>query len=805
MSEKCFHCDLDIPKNINFELSIFNQNQRFCCMGCFSVAEMICENGLQDFYSYRTDKSKTFPTILPQEFSEFEELDSPEVLKSIVRDDDSSDAQWVELGIEGITCAACGWLIKKKVNQLNSVKEIQVNITSRRAQIKLEKGAELSPILKEIRKLGYHAFPFKEEELERTLLQENKDYIKRLIVSGIAMMQVMMFAIGFYIGEYQDISQSHGQFLHWISGVVATPVVFYAAYPFIKSAWYGIKHFHFGMNFPVSIAILSGYFASLWSLVSNHNVYYFDSVVMFTFFLLLGRFVEHRVRLKSLLKQQSFNRLLPLSATRKNDDASVSIIPVNEIKKNDLIIVHAGCVVPVDGLLIDKHAELNESIITGEFLPVTKNKGDMIYSGATNHTASITIKTTTDPQNSRIQHLVKLENQSESISAQQNSSADKVANWFVITLLLLCFLTAFYWWQVDPERIFPIVLSLLVVSCPCALSLAMPTAIAACITQLTEKGLMVRNKESLLKLAKVTDVFFDKTGTLTTGKMSLVSSACYDDSGMERTHQIAASLESISSHPIAEVFKKFDSRLLDVSEHQEVIAQGVSGKIGDSKYHIGKYGFAIDNSQYENIKKVKSQPSDVLEVQVYLSNEEKIIGIFSLADELNEAAVKAVSLLAEQTINVHVLSGDSKEACDCVAESIGVSSVFFAMSPEQKLNTIASLKNNHRVSMMVGDGVNDIGAFNEADVSITMGSASLLSQTHSDAVLVSRDLKVIPDSILLSKKLSRIIKQNLGWAIMYNISAIPFAAAGFVPAWLAAIGMASSSLVVVFNALRLRY
>ncbi|TQV87494.1 heavy metal translocating P-type ATPase [Aliikangiella coralliicola] len=807
MVDRCYHCDLEVPAGQNFQLEVLTEIRQFCCPGCLAVAQLICNNGQEDFYQFRTEKNNKAEDILPEEIFELESLDNPAVMNSITHDENNSKT--IELGIEGITCAACGWLIKKQVGVRPEIIDIQINTTTQRATIKFQKDAQISPTLKNIRQLGYRAYPFSEDQLEQSAKREEKAFVKRLIVAGLAMMQVMMFATGLYIGDFQDISEQHAYFLHLVSGLLATPVVFYSASPFFVSAWNSLKHHYFGMNLPVSIAILSAYAASVFSLLTHNNVFYFDSVVMFTFFLLVGRYLEHRMRLKAILKQQNFNRLLPLSVSRKKDDESIEIIPVAEVRENDQLIINAGAVIPVDGVLTSPQAEINQAVITGEFMPISKSTGDKLFSGSTNNSAGFVMRATHDLKSSRIQKLIQLQNKSENLTSDRVTLADKVANWYVIILLVLCVISGAIWWQIDPSNVFPVILSLLVVSCPCALSLATPAAVAAAIAKLTDKGLMIKNKGTLSKLGKITDVYFDKTGTLTLGQMTLIETQTHADLSASECENIAAALEKISNHPIAEGFKHLNSHSIKVSELTEVIAGGIQGQIkldGEKQncFRIGKPEFAFQKG-HQSSKHIKQQSSNTQSlVYVFLARNDEHIATFVLSDKLNPTAIETTKQLHTNRQNIHLLSGDSKNACESIAQKLAIEAFFHSATPEEKLSIIQDAQENKRSVLMVGDGVNDIGALGQADVSVTMGTASELSKTSSDAVLVSHDLTVIPLAIQLSKKLEKIIRQNISWAVIYNLTAIPFAIAGLVPAWLAAIGMTTSSLIVVINALRLR-
>ncbi|TQV71642.1 heavy metal translocating P-type ATPase [Aliikangiella marina] len=799
----CYHCDLEVPEGSQFNTVVLGAQRAFCCPGCLAVAETICANGLEQFYQFRTEKSAKAEDLLPQELLEIEALDTPEILSAITENEDG--LQTIELGIEGITCAACGWLLRTEIGQRDDVSKISVNTTTHRATLEFAQDARLSDILKNIHQLGYRAYPFSEDAQEAAIQQEDKRFVRRLIVAGLGMMQVMMYATGLYLGEYQDISSEHAYFLHSVSALLATPVVFYSAFPFFSSAWKGLKHGHFGMNLPVSIAILAGYFASMYSLITDGEVYYFDSVVMFTFFLLIGRFLEHRTRLKAILKQQNFKQLLPLSVQRLTPADKLETIPSAQIKEKDILLINAGAVIPIDGILVDQTAELNEAVITGEFLPVKKIKGDQVFSGSTNTGSSFYIEATSNPSESRLQKLIKLQQTSENLLSNKVSLADKIANFYVIGLLVLTVITSYIWWQIDPQNIFPVVLSLLVVSCPCALSLATPAAVAAAIAKLTDLGLMIKHRGFLNNLAEITSVYFDKTGTLTMSQMQLERTELYGKYSEKEVIAIAAALEQRSNHPIAQAFKNIQSEKLSIESDREVLSGGVSGIWNDKTFKLGKAEFVLDDlATITNKDQNKENEYEVGKVVIYLASEQQPVAKFVLADTLNPTAKKAIQSLHKQNKMITLLSGDTQRTCQAIAEQLAIERVIANSTPEAKLATISEAKSSGDKVLMVGDGVNDVGALAEANAGITMGETSYLSRTSSDAVLVTHDLTVLPKAISTAQQLNSVVRQNLAWAVTYNLFAIPFAMAGLVPAWLAAIGMTTSSLIVVLNALRLR-
>jgi len=833
MPSNCFHCGLANPPSAKIESKIIGKQRHFCCLGCLAIAETLTENGLTDFYRFRSGLNITADELIPSELESIEAFDSPDILKQISQLADDGKSRSIELGIEGITCAACGWLIEKSIGQLESVVKINVNVSTQRANLtwiqstsEHDKSINLSHIIKTFNQVGFKAYPFSEDERIASFKRTNQQFIKRLVVASIGMMQVMTYALSVYIGDTQDISPNHRSFMHWLSFIVATPVVFYSATPFFKSAWNNLKAKRLGMNFPVSLAILSAYFSSIYSLLFNKNDFYFDSVVMFTFFLLIGRFLEHRARYLSVLKQTNFQQLIPISVKKIIDEQPIDI-PVSEVEYGDKLIIPAGAIIPVDGVLLENSAEINEAIMTGEFLPISKQPNDELISGSTNQSAALTMLVSKNFTRSKISQLIDLQRKAENLKPNSISIADKISHWYVVGLLIILFAVSIVWWFIDSTQVFSIALSILVVSCPCALSLATPAALAAATSQLTDLGFMIRNSSTLTELNKVKQIFFDKTGTLTEGKISINKVENYSDYTEQQLISFATLLENISSHPIAIAFKYYledeqsasnnpNSEKIVLTNHQEIIGKGVIANINKKRYLLGKVSFLIEDNKkkYKNNYVDKEQHDDEIRelktayrkhkgMAIFLSEDGKLIAKFHLADKIKSSASKCISKLKE-SINVSLLTGDSDQSAMDVGTTLKIEDIIANASPENKLKAIQRAQQKDKVVMMVGDGFNDLGALASADISISLASSPDLSKSKSDVVLVSEDLMVIPKAIELSKKVQMIIKQNLGWAIAYNLLAIPFAALGYIPAWLAAIGMSLSSLVVVLNALRLK-
>ncbi len=813
MTTQCFHCGLDNPSGTDYCLELFNQNRRFCCAGCLAIAENLKQNNLLEFYRFRDAPSNKPESLIPQELLELESIDNPNILDEISQKDNQS--RKIELGIEGITCAACGWLIEKQIKSLPYVEYVSVNVSTNRALLRWNQAGQLSDILKALLKLGYKGFPFTEDQQEKSYQNVNRLFIKRLLVAALGMMQVMTYALAIYIGEFQDLHSKHQLFMHWLSGIVATPVVFYSALPFFQSAINNLKVKQFGMNLPVSIAILAAYLASLYSLLTGGNVYYFDSVVMFTFFLLIGRFLEHRARYRSLLKQQNFSRLLPLTVNKRSADGSTSTISLNQVEVGDYLLIYPGNTIPVDGVLCERSAEINQAIITGEFLPVTKTPGDSLLSGTSNQSSTLVMQVTNPVDKSHLQSLIELQKRAEQLKPSSLSLADKIAHWYVLILLILVLASGAFWMQYQPENTFAVILSILVVSCPCALSLATPAAIAAATTKLSEIGLMLRTSSSLENLAKIQHIYFDKTGTLTTGSIKLIDTKIYQPTvnssskvySEEEVLQIAHLLERISNHPVTQAFNYPKHKLtMQATDLAEQVGAGVSGRVDGQLFHIGNREF-IQQFGVE-VPPVDKTADHGLQshgkTKLYLVDQQRLVAEFLLSDSLRPSAKPAISRLNDAAYNLGIISGDQPSSVSSVANQLDIKHYHASMTPADKLDFIHRLQSEGNHCLMIGDGFNDVGALSAASMSITLANGVQLSKSSSGAVLISDDLGTIAKALALSKKVNRVIKQNLAWAIGYNLIAVPFAVAGLVPAWLAAIGMSLSSLVVVLNALRLR-
>ncbi len=770
-----------------------------CCPGCQAVAQTIVGSGLDTYYRHRTENAsapeitgRQLPTNLAQELALY---DQPSVQRGFV----SAQQGFLEasLVIEGITCAACVWLLEHHLQRLDGIEKASVNLTSHRARIQWDPArVALSTILTEIYRIGYQAHPWHPNKEEELLAAEQKRAIRRLGIAGIGMMQVMMMATALYAGAMQGLEIEYQAFIRWTSWLIATPVVFYSARPFFTAALRDIRSRQLSMDAPVSLAIGGAYLASIWATVTNTGEIYYDSVTMFTFFLLIGRFLEMKARHRSGRAGNSMLNLLPTSALRLTDGVE-QLVPANELNAGDLVRVRPGQTIPADGIIEQGHGSIDESALTGEYLPIQKHEGDAIVGGTINVENPILIRVSEVGAESRLSAIVRLLDRAAEEKPQVARLADRVSSYFVAAVLITATVVGGSWYLLEPANALWITLSVLVVTCPCALSLATPTALTAATGTLRQHGFLITRGHVLESLARATHIIFDKTGTLTEGNLSLQSTQAVSDLSEARCLQLAAALETHSEHPIAKAFHPYASEL-SAEQINVTVGQGIEGMVSNQRYRIGTPEFAIQLCAGSEAEQPALEGKWLL-----LCNEQHPLAWFRINDQLRHEARDTITQLKAAGLQCEMLTGDNSHAVDETAEQLGIETITRGVSPEQKLAHVAQLQASGAEVIMVGDGINDIPVLAGAQTSIAMGSATDLAKTNADAVLISSDLQRLVDAIHLSRRSRQIIRQNLSWALGYNLLALPLAAFGFIAPWMAAIGMSASSLVVVGNALRL--
>lgn len=799
----CYHCGLPVPEASPFHAVILDVPRELCCHGCQAVAESIVENGLEDYYRYRTELPKSVEELVPEELRQLDLYDHPEVQKSFVLET-AEHLKQASLILEGITCAACIWLNERHLKQIPGVHEVSVNYASHRARISWDESqVKLSAILAEIRKLGYHAHPFNAQQLEERRQERRKGDIRRLAVAGISSGQVMMLAVALYAGAVQGMEYATEQLLRWFSLLLTAPTILYSALPFYQSAWRAFTHRQVNMDTPITLGVLAGFFGSVWATIAGEGVVYYDTITMLVFFLLGARFLERNAREKSVEAAENLLRLVPAMAARVSGEQQHELVPVHELSIGELILAKPGETIAVDGVVVEGASNADESLLTGESRPLPKSPGDRVYAGSINYESPLLIRVSGVGEQTVLAGIARLLDRAQAQKPRLAQMADRLASWFTYILLALVAAVGWYWWRIDPPKAFEIMLAVLVISCPCALSLAAPAAFAAAGSHLVKRGVLLTRGHALETLARATHFVFDKTGTLTLGKPVLLRTLAIGGNSAEEYLLLAASLEQASEHPLAQSFlQATEGRSLPVvSNSGNLPGKGVTGIIDGQRFFLGNAGSNPDLSAQFRLDAHDIPPGATL---VWLSNSEQVLAAFVLADTLRPQAVEMISQLRQRGLRVSILSGDSAEAVAHHAQVLGVDDWQANLGPEQKLAALQKLQQGGEVVAMVGDGINDAPVLAGAQVSIAMGSGTQMARTSGDIVLLTENLLEIEHAVTTSRFGMNVIKQNFGWALGYNLLAIPFAATGFISPWLAALGMSVSSLVVVLNALRLR-
>jgi Cu2+-exporting ATPase len=794
-------------------LDIDGEEQTMCCPACKAVAETIIGSGLKDYYKHRTALPEISPrqkrianSDVREELKLYDEIaiQHPFVIRT-TNEQYQVEAEAV-LVISGISCAACAWLIEHRLNQLEHVVSANLNLTTHRLMIRwLDADIKLSHIFEEIHQLGYQAHPFSATEAEHQRIQESKTAFRRLAVAGFATMQVMMLAVPLYVGALQGILVQYEIFLRAASMLFATFVVLYSARPFFSAAVRDLKTRHLTMDVPVSIAILLAYFASVWSTVNQGPEIYFDSVCMFTFFLLTGRFFEMRARHRMTQAGNNLLDLMPSAATKSSPEGDI-VIPASDIQVGDLLIIKPGQQIPADGIVESGISAVDEAALTGEYLPIDKSAGDALIGGTHNVESQLLMRVTATGVDAELNTIMRLMDRAQHEKPAIAIFADKVASRFVAAVLIIASSIAIVWSFIDPSQAFWITLAVLVVTCPCALSLATPTALTAATASLREQGFLISKGHVLEGLNQIDRIVFDKTGTLTRGELSLeqaIPASTNISLNEDQALKIAATLEQYSNHPIARAFSSIS--YYATNNIEQITGKGVKGQLinienqknqENTVYRIGRADFAYPQQHL-------NPPISDDRQWLLLADNNQPLYWFALSDSLRQGAIPMVKQLKAWGIKISILTGDPSAQVEAVATALAIDDVHKGLSPAQKLEFASNWQQQGERLMMVGDGINDVPTLARADIAVAIGHASDLTKTNADAVITNNNLTTILHALSKGKKSSNIIRQNIYWALLYNVLALPLAATGFIPPWAAAIGMSVSSLIVVGNALRL--
>lgn len=789
----CFHCGEALASPVSIQVELDGVPRQVCCSGCAAAAQWIRDAGLGDYYRLRQADGQR----VDQSRDDYRVWDRTDVQHGHVID--GRHGKEITVVVEGMRCAACAWLIDRALMQCPGVQSVSANAVTGRVQLGWDaQQTQLSSVLSRLAGLGYRPHLARGESAERERRRERSVLIARLGVAALGAMQAMMFAEALYLDSAREMAPATRDFFRWITFLVATPVVFYSGWPFLSGMVRELRQHRAGMDTLIASSVLLAYGASLVETLRGGAQVWFDAAVMFVLFLLAARLLERLARQRASAQLDTLARAQPALAWRERpDDAGNGSrreqVPVSALDVGDIVQVATGDAIPADGCVLDDAIDVDEALLTGESVAVSKPVGAEVLAGSLCRQRSARIEVTRTGSNTRLSQLTRVVERASAQRPRAAQWADVVAGRMVAFLFLFAIAVFVYWLPSGAGHAFEIALAVLVVSCPCALSLAVPTALASANGALSRHGVLVLGHDALERLAGADTVVFDKTGTLTGGRPSLVDSQVFSGT-LAQALAIATALEQGSSHPLAAALRQAatasgaDNTGIAAEQISVIPGQGLSGKIGGMEYRLGRAGFAADNDD---------------DAAVWLGDGRRALARFVIADPLRADAVAALAELRQCGLSIQVLSGDAPSAVASLCGSLGIADFAARQTPEAKLARVNALQAAGRRVLMVGDGINDAPVLAGADVSVAMADGAPLAQRSADLVLTGQSLRRLPQALRLARRTRAIIGQNLGWAVAYNLLALPFAASGAVTPGIAALGMAASSLLVTGNALRL--
>ena len=798
----CFHCGEPIVPGTRFQATVEGIPRPVCCAGCAAVAQAIADGGLADYYRKR-ERLPELRRESPRADADLRVFDRDEIQQGFVAAPGEHERE-ATLILEGLSCPACVWLNELHLARQPGVVAAHINYSTRRARVRWDaRAARLSGILEAVQAIGYRAYPYDPGTMEASQFRERRDALLRLAVASLGMMQVMMYAFPAYVATPGEVPPDLAVLMRWTSLLLTVPVVAYSALPFFRGALRDLRLRRTGMDVPVALGIAAAFLASAVATIRGKGDVYFDSVAMFVCFLLGARYLEMRARQRAAGYMEYLSRALPAVAFRLRDPAhsrETEAVPAASLRGGDQVLVRPGETFPADGRIVAGCTEVDEALLTGEALPRPRGPGEDVIGGALNRGNAVAVRIERVGAATLLSGIVRLMERAGAERPRAQALADRVAAHFVAFVLAAAAVAALYWAWFDPNRVLPVAVAVLVVTCPCALSLAAPMATAVAGAALARRGLIVTRGGAVEALASVTHFVFDKTGTLTQGRMEVEDVRVLRDIGRARALALAAALERHSEHPLGKAIVAAASgeafQAEDVTNHP---GRGLEGCVAGRRMRIGRPEFVA--GLYPGERRTFDAAGGA--TGVWLGDECGPIARIVLRDQLRDGTCALVAELGRAGAQVLLFSGDGEGAVRAAAAQAGIARFRFGMLPEQKLAEVRALQEQGAVVAMIGDGVNDVPVLAQAQVSIAMGAGAALAHQAADMVLLSPRLDDLRRGIRLARLTRRIVRQNLFWAFSYNAVALPLAMAGLLTPWMAGIGMAASSLFVVLNALRI--
>ena len=786
----CSHCHLEFDESV----MIKDEELHFCCTGCQGVYHLLGDSGLEGFYSKMGDTQLQPPKEKLEDSSIF---DSDAFYKQFVSVNDEGFCE-VSLIIEGIHCAACVWLNEKALHKMDGVVDVHINYTNNKARITWsDEVVKLSNIIDMIRAIGYNAFGYDKELQESHANKERKDYYMRMAVATFASMNIMWIAIAQYAGYFSGIDQDMKTILNVAEWVLATPALFYSGWIFFRGAYFGVKNKIVNMDILVATGASLTYIYSIYITLMQEGEAYFDSVTMIITFVLLGKFLEKLSKKNAADTLDIISKHLPSEVKIQDNDEVISL-HVQEVKIGDIVLLGVGEKVAVDGVLLEGEGSFDESSLSGESDAIAKKKGDNIISGSISLDANVKYLCTKDFSHSTLSNLMNLLENSMAKKPPIEQMANKLSEYFSSIILALSFVTFIVWylWPHSFETAFIVGISVIIIACPCALALATPVATLVGLGLGAKRGILFKEAAQLESLAKIDTLVVDKTGTLTTNTLHVETFEMID----ERYKELLYSITSQSKHPVSQAISRYlyaEDEHLHVkvlTDFESISARGLKASFEDKKLLAGNLALMQDNALHVEEENVN----------FYFSVDDKIVAKLRLKDTIKEDAKSSINAINKLGIEIIILSGDGLNEVKRVANTLDIKQYKAHFTPTQKAQFISQLQAEGKKVMMAGDGVNDILALSQAEISVAMGSGSDIAIEVSDVVLLNDSLSALYEAFKISRVTFSLIKQNLMISLLYNAITIPLAMMGYIIPFVAAISMSISSLLVVGNSLRIQ-
>lgn len=803
---ECFHCGLPIADGVDFHSALGGEARKFCCFACQAVCSAIYDSGLEGYYQRTPQGTLLAPPPTPPKDVEMYDLD--EVQQDFVTC--QGDVRDIHLLVEGIHCAACVWLIERGMMRIPGVLTANVNLAGKRLHLRWDnRRLQLSSLIRELSRLGYAGVPYDPETAEGSIKKTNRAMLYRLFFAGFTMMNMFLISVALYTGANEG---PYRDFFHLMAFILATPTLFYSGYPFFKGAWSGVRNARLTMDLPIVIGLLVTYSYSVYVSISHspHGEVYFDTVTNLIFVILVGRYLEGMFRHQAVSATNRLMELQPRVATVLSNGGE-KITSIRAVKVGEQVLVKPGYKIPMDGIVMEGRSSVDESMLSGESKPVSKNPGSRVAAGTLNGSGALVVEVQAALQDSTLSKIIRLVEEAQSSKAPIQRLADTIVPWFVMATLICAGIT-FFVWSEHFEVALMAATSVLIITCPCALGMATPMSIAVASGLGAKHGILVKNGVVLETLSKVTHFVFDKTGTLTEGKLRVEHIAVVGGESLEHLLTLAAAVERYSEHGVAQaVIREADERKLPyrsiaVQDFQAVAGAGVEAVLNGQPVLLGTLEWLKRNRV-----ELSDELSGRLEEQeknaktcVHFSVAGRHVAMLVLADSLREDARPLIDALRSAGIGMTLLSGDRRPVVEAIARQLGGMEVIAEVLPQDKDKVIQELQRRGECVAMVGDGVNDAPALIRADVGIALGSGTDVSVESADIVLMQNELNKVRLATMLSRRTLRTIRQNIGLSFVYNAIMVPLAMMAKVTPLVAAITMPISSLLVIGNAARIR-